>query len=147
MQIKIKKLFSDVKIPAVQTLESVGYDIYAYLNNFQGMYLDLPPMRPILIPCGFCLELPYDVEAQIRLRSSFALKGLIIPNAPTTTDPDYRGEIKVVMMNLMSDPYRINHGDRIAQMVFAHVVRPELVSVDVLGETSRGDGGYGSTGR
>ncbi len=101
-----------------------------------------------LVPTGLRIALPEGFEAQVRPRSGLALRhGILIPNAPGTIDADYRGEIQVILMNAGDTEFEIARGDRIAQLVVAPVVRPEWVEVESLDETTRGDGGFGHTGR
>jgi dUTP pyrophosphatase len=105
-------------------------------------------MARAILPTGLRIEIPAGYEVQIRPRSGLAAKfGLTIPNAPGTIDSDYRGPLGVILANLGADPYTIRHGDRIAQMVVAPVVQARFVVVNALGETARGTGGFGSTGR
>ena len=100
------------------------------------------------VATGLAFELPAGLEMQVRPRSGLALKhGITLPNAPGTIDPDYRGELKVIMQNGGSEPVRIARGERIAQLVFARFEAPEVVETSELGETARGAGGFGSTGR
>lgn len=107
----------------------------------------LQPQQPALVPTGIAIELPPGYEAQIRPRSGLALKHAItLPNSPATIDPGYRGEIRVILLNLGSMPYRIEAGDRIAQMVVARYEAVEWVEAELSG-TQRGEGGFGSSGR
>lgn len=107
----------------------------------------LEPGVPALVPTGLSIELPPGYEAQIRPRSGLALRHAItLPNAPATIDPGYRGEIRVILLNLGREPYRVQKGDRIAQMVIARYEAIEWVEAE-LGETRRGAGGFGSSGR
>jgi dUTP pyrophosphatase len=107
----------------------------------------LNPMERKLIPTGLHIELPEGFEAQIRPRSGLAFKhGISIVNSPGTIDADYRGEIKVLLINLSTEPFEINTGDRIAQMIVAKHEKVDWHEVEVLNETSRGAGGYGHTG-
>ncbi len=107
----------------------------------------LEPGRPALVPTGLAIELPAGFEAQIRPRSGLALKHAItLPNSPATIDPGYRGEIRVILLNLGSEPYQIHAGDRIAQMVIARYEPVEWEETDLTGST-RGTGGFGSSGR
>jgi dUTP pyrophosphatase len=107
----------------------------------------IEPGHTGLIPAGFMIALPEGFEAQIRPRSGLALKhGITVPNSPGTVDPDYRGEIKVVLLNLGSEPFRITRGMRIAQMVIAPAVQATAKIVDELPPTPRGDGGFGHSG-
>ena len=101
-----------------------------------------------MIPTGWRIALPVGFEAQVRPRSGLALRhGILIPNSPGTIDADYRGEIQVILMNAGTESFRVERGDRIAQLVVAPVVRPEWVEVESLDSTERGDGGFGHTGR
>lgn len=110
--------------------------------------LTLQPMERGLVATGFAIEIPEGYEAQVRPRSGWALKqGITLPNSPGTIDSDYRGEIKVIIQNLGSEPFEIQKGDRIAQMVIAPVLQVQFEEVDQLSETSRGEGGFGSTGK
>jgi dUTP pyrophosphatase len=107
----------------------------------------LEPGIPALVPTGLSIEVPPGYEAQIRPRSGLALKhALTLPNAPATIDPGYRGEIRVIMLNLGREPYQVHPGDRIAQMVIAKYESIEWVEAELSG-TNRGDGGFGSSGR
>lgn len=106
------------------------------------------PGARVLVPTGFALAIPRGYEGQIRPRSGLAVKyGITIPNAPGTIDSDYRGEVKVLLLNGGEEPFTIERGDRVAQLVIAPVVRAELVAVSDLDETKRGVGGFGHTGR
>jgi dUTP pyrophosphatase len=108
----------------------------------------LQPLERRLIPTGLYMALPPGYEAQVRPRSGLALKqGITVLNAPGTIDADYRGEVGVLLINLSNQPFTVNDGERIAQMVIARHEQAELVSVEVLDETERGAGGYGHTGR
>lgn len=129
-----------------------GMDLAACLEGgdaHAGITLD-PIARggmPVLIPCGFSMALPPGFEAQVRPRSGLASKlGITVPNAPGTIDADYRGEVKVALINFGREPYIVKHGTRIAQMVIARVERVRVVEVTTLDETGRGAGGFGSTG-
>ncbi|WP_448518911.1 dUTP diphosphatase [Rhodoflexus sp.] len=130
-------------LPHYQTELSAGMDLYACLTEA----IVLPPLQRALVPTGLFIELPAGFEAQIRPRSGLALKhGISIVNAPGTIDADYRGEIKVLLINLGSENFTIANGDRIAQMVVARHERVVWQPVEVLSDTERGAGGYGSTG-
>jgi dUTP pyrophosphatase len=108
----------------------------------------LHPGEIRLVSTGLVMELPEGVECQVRPRSGMALKhGVTLPNSPGTIDPDYRGELRIIMQNLGSETVKIARGERIAQLVFARFEAPEVVEVGQLSETERGDGGFGSTGR
>jgi len=131
-----------LEMPAYQTLGSAGMDVRAAT----GLVLEVG--QTALIPTGFALELPDDIEAQLRPRSGLALRfGLTMLNSPATIDPDYRGEVGVILTNLGSAPFEVRRGERIAQMVFARFERVQLEEVETLGETPRSKGGFGSTGR
>lgn len=131
-------------LPAYMTTHAAGMDLFAEL----AADLLLHPGDRALVPTGIAIELPDGYEAQIRPRSGLALRhGVSLVNAPGTIDPDYRGEIGVIVINHGAEPFLIRSGERIAQMVIAPFIRAELVAVDELGTTSRGDGGFGHTGR
>jgi dUTP pyrophosphatase len=131
-------------LPAYETLHAAGMDLRANLTES----VTLNPMQRTLIPTGLFMELPVGFEAQIRPRSGLAFKhGLTVLNSPGTIDADYRGEIKVLLINLGSEPFVIQEGERIAQMIIAKHETAEWTIVETLGETSRGAGGYGSTGK
>jgi dUTP pyrophosphatase len=130
-------------LPSYETLHSAGMDLRADLESS----VRLNPMERKLIPTGLHIELPEGFEAQIRPRSGLAFKhGISIVNSPGTIDADYRGEIKVLLINLSNEPFEINTGDRIAQMIVAKHEKVDWHEVEVLNETSRGAGGYGHTG-
>ncbi|HEK19716.1 MULTISPECIES: dUTP diphosphatase [unclassified Mucilaginibacter] len=130
-------------LPAYETLYAAGMDLRASLEST----VILKPLERKLIPTGLHIELPEGYEAQIRPRSGLAFKhGIGIVNSPGTIDADYRGEIKVLLVNLSDKAFEINTGDRIAQMVVARYERVNWVETDELGETARGHGGYGHTG-
>lgn len=132
-------------LPAYATAGSAGLDLMAALP--EGEALTLAPLARAAVPTGLCLALPEGFEAQVRPRSGLALKqGLTVLNAPGTVDADYRGEVKVLLVNLGAEPVVLERGQRIAQMVVAPVTRIHLVESGNLNETTRGDGGFGSTG-
>ena len=131
------------QLPAYATPQSAGMDLRANLSE----PITLHPMERRLIPTGLHIALPEGYEAQVRPRSGLALKhGLTVLNTPGTIDADYRGEIGVVLINLSQEDFVINDGERIAQMVIARHEQPDLVAVEVLDETERGEGGFGHTG-
>ena len=136
-------------LPGYETAGAAGADIRANLmpeDRVSGFTLD--PMRRAVIPTGIRVEIPMGYEMQIRPRSGLAVKfGISLPNTPGTIDADYRGPLGVALINLGTEPYTIQHGDRIAQAVVAPVVQVGFQVVDMLGETDRGAGGFGSTGR
>lgn len=130
-------------LPAYETIHSAGMDLRADLEST----VLLNPMERKLIPTGLHIELPEGYEAQIRPRSGLAYKhGISIVNSPGTIDADYRGEIKVLLINLSSEPFEISSGDRIAQMIVSRHEKVEWQQVEILNETTRGAGGYGHTG-
>lgn len=131
-------------LPAYETLHAAGMDLRADIEAT----IVLKPLERKLVPTGLYIELPESFEAQIRPRSGLAYKhGISIVNAPGTIDADYRGEIGVLLVNLSDTTFEINTGDRIAQMVVARHERVEWQEVESLTETSRGEGGYGHTGK
>jgi dUTP pyrophosphatase len=134
---------SDIQLPRYMTAHAAGLDICAAVDG----RMELSPGAIALVPTGFAMALPPGYEAQIRPRSGLAVKhGITIVNAPGTIDADYRGEVKVALINLSTTPYRIQRGERIAQMVVQHVSRATVREVAGLNETERSAGGFGSTG-
>jgi dUTP pyrophosphatase len=130
-------------LPAYATDGSAGMDLRAYLTDA----VNLAPMDRMLIPTGLFIALPEGYEAQIRPRSGLAIKhGITCLNSPGTIDCDYRGEIKVILINLGQENFVIQNGDRIAQMVVCPFVKVEWINVDSLSETERNDGGFGHSG-
>ena len=143
MQVRIKRVRPDAILPSYAhgPLEDAGLDLCSVED------VELLPGKPALVATGLTIELPSGFEAQIRPRSGLALKHAItVPNAPGTIDPGYRGEIRVILLNLGTAPYRIHAGDRIAQMVVARYEAVEWVETD-LADSARGAGGFGSSGR
>lgn len=135
---------SDHDLPEYATLASAGMDLRAWLKD----ELTLKPMERSLVPTGLHIELPMGYEAQIRPRSGLAYKqGITVLNSPGTIDADYRGEIKVLLINLSNDVVRIQNAERIAQMVVAKHERVEWQATQSLEETERGAGGFGHTGK
>jgi dUTP pyrophosphatase len=131
-----------VELPRAMTEGSVGFDLPAAIESD----LTLAPGERLLVPCGFAIAIPRGYEGQVRPRSGLALKkGLSIPNAPGTIDPDYRGEVSVILINLSAEPVRIAPGERIAQLVVCPVAVCDFEEVAELDETTRGDGGFGHT--
>lgn len=134
---------SSNQLPAYATAGSSGMDIRANLVE----PVTLQPLERNLIPTGLFVELPNGYEAQIRPRSGMAIKqGITCLNSPGTVDADYRGELKVILINLSNSVQVIQHGDRIAQMIIAKIEKAELFLVDELNESLRGEGGFGHTG-
>ena len=131
-------------LPSTATSLSAGCDLAAAIEG----ELWLAPGQRELVPTGFAIALPEGYEAQVRPRSGLALRhGIVVPNAPGTIDADYRGEIQVILMNLGDEPFRIQRGDRIAQLVVAPVTAVTWDEVEALDETARGAGGFGHSGR
>lgn len=131
------------ELPAYATSGSAGMDIRANLAS----PVVLQPLERQLIPTGLFIELPEGHEAQVRPRSGLAIKqGITCLNSPGTVDADYRGELKVILINLSNTMQTVRHGDRIAQMIIAQVERAEFIEVEALNETARGNGGFGHTG-
>ena len=144
MIIKFKKLNKNAIIPEYKTDLSAGFDLNVLLE--EGEYI-LKKEEIKLFKTGLAMSLPKGYEAQIRSRSGLSLKnGVIVLNSPGTVDADYRGEIGIILMNCGSEDYKIENGDRIAQMVIAKYEKADIEIVDELDETERGNGGFGSTG-
>lgn len=142
MKLKIVNT-SDNPLPVYETSGSAGMDLRAQLSE----PVMLKPLQRALIPTGLYIELPDGYEAQVRPRSGLALKkGVTVLNSPGTIDSDYRGEIKVIMINLSNETTVINTGERIAQMIISKYEKIVLKEVDELNETERGEGGFGHTG-
>lgn len=143
MQIKIINR-SNNPLPAYSTAFSAGMDLRANLDQ----PVVLQPLERILVPTGLYIELPAGFEAQIRPRSGLAIKkGITVLNSPGTIDADYRGEIQVILINLSGEAFKIEHGERICQMVIARHETAGWIPVDILEETARGEGGFGHTGK
>ncbi|MBN2637591.1 MAG: dUTP diphosphatase [Bacteroidales bacterium] len=142
MKIKIVNR-SKHELPQYATEASAGLDLRADLET----PVTVKPLQRVLVPTGLFIELPVGFEAQVRPRSGLAVKhGITVLNSPGTIDADYRGEIRVILVNLSEDIFEINDGDRIAQMVIAQHIQADWEEVDVLNETVRGAGGFGHTG-
>ncbi|GAB2186337.1 dUTP diphosphatase [Roseibium sp. LAB1] len=134
----------DLPLPAYQSDLAAGLDLVAAVDS----KITLAPGSRALVPTGLAMALPAGFEAQVRPRSGLAAKhGVTVLNTPGTIDADYRGEVKVILINLGEEPFEISRGDRIAQMVIAPVLQADIVEVEDLSETARGAGGFGSTGR
>lgn len=136
-------------LPEYQTPGAAGADLRANLRpEDRAEGLVIPPMGRVVVPTGLRVEIPEGFEMQIRPRSGLAVKfGVTLPNTPGTIDSDYRGPLGVPLVNLGQSPFRVAHGDRIAQAVLAPVLRAAFEAVESLGETARGEGGFGHTGR
>ena len=136
---------SDNALPAYETVNSAGMDLRAYLTDGE---LVIKPMQRALVPTGLFMEIPVGYEGQVRPRSGLAIKsGITVLNSPGTIDADYRGEVKVILINLSDADFVIKSGDRIAQLVIAKCEQMEIVKVETLSETERGSGGFGHTGK
>jgi dUTP pyrophosphatase len=142
MVLKIKKLNPKAIIPAYQTEEAAGFDLHSIED------VVLKPNERKLISTGLAFEIEFGYEVQIRPRSGLAFKeGITVLNSPGTVDSDYRGEIKVLLINLGDKEFEIKRGDRIAQAVVAPIIQAKIVEVDKLSITKRGEKGFGSTGK
>lgn len=131
-------------LPAYETEGSAGMDLRANLEN----EITIAPLQRALVPTGLFIELPLGYEAQVRPRSGLAIKhGITCLNSPGTIDSDYRGEIKIILVNISNESFTIQHGERIAQMIIHPVVKATWQSVKVLMESKRGEGGFGHTGK
>ncbi len=134
---------SNHDLPNYETIASAGMDLRANLKN----PMTLKSLERVIIKTGLFIELPIGYEAQVRPRSGLAAKkGITVLNAPATIDADYRGEIGVILVNLSNEDFTIENGERIAQLVIAKHERAEWIEVETLTQTSRGEGGFGSTG-
>ena len=142
MEVKVINKSSN-PLPTYSTEYSSGLDLRANLDND----LVIKPLQRVLVPTGLFIELTEGYEAQIRPRSGLAIKyGITVLNTPGTIDTDYRGEIKIILINLSNEDFTIHHGDKIAQMVIAKFEKADLKIVDSLSETVRSDGGFGHSG-
>ena len=131
-------------VPAYATEKSAGMDLKANIDE----PIVLGPLERAMVPTGLYIALPDGAEAQVRPRSGLAAKyGISVLNAPGTVDADYRGEVKVILVNLSNEPITVTPGERVAQMVVARYEKVEWEEVEILDETDRGEGGFGSTGR
>ena len=146
MKVAIKRLAhaSELPLPAYATEGAAGMDLLAAIES----EIVVAPGAIEAVPTGIALALPNGFEAQVRPRSGLAARhGITVTNAPGTIDEDYRGEIKVLLVNLGDEPYTLESGERVAQLVVAPVTRVSILEVEELDETPRGAGGFGSTGR
>lgn len=142
MQVKVINRSSN-QLPAYSTLLSAGMDVRAELSES----ITLEPMQRVIVPTGLYFEIPAAYEIQVRPRSGLAAKhGITVLNSPGTIDADYRGELKVILVNLSSEPFVIESGERIAQIVLAEHAHIEWLETSELSDSERGDGGFGSTG-
>ena len=143
-KVLIKRLSSKVELPKYKTEGSSGLDLMAFIEKS----IKLNPNESVLVPTGISVAIAEDLEIQIRPRSGLAAKSNIsVLNTPGTIDSDYRGEIKVILLNHGNNEFIINNKDRIAQMVLAPIIKAEFEEVDELPDTIRGEGGFGSTGK
>lgn len=143
LRIKLLPHGKGLPLPSKQTAHAAGLDLVCAVES----ELTLAPMQIALAPCGFAMEIPPGYEGQVRPRSGLSSKhGVTLVNCVGTIDADYRGEVKVPLINLGSTAYTIRRGDRIAQLVIAPVPQVDVIEVDELSDTSRGTGGFGHTG-
>ena len=140
MKIKFQKLSPDARMPFNANYGDAGSDIFALVD------LEIPPHSVASVPTGLAVEIPYGYVGYINPRSSMAMKGIGILNAPGTIDSGYRGEVRVLLVNHVGAPYKINAGDKIAQMVIHNYAEVEFEETDSLSDSQRGSGGFGSTG-
>ena len=144
VKILVKKFDKNIKLPAYKTFGSSGMDLMAYIKN----KITINPGKIALVSTGIAVSIPKNYEIQIRPRSGLAAKkGISVLNTPGTVDSDYRGEIKIILINLSRKSFIVKSGDRIAQMIVCPVVRGKLQEVKNLPKTVRGKGGFGSTGK
>ena len=144
VKVLIKKLNPKAKLPSYKTSGSSGMDLMALIDDT----LTIKPNQSVLVPTGLSIAIPDDTEVQIRPRSGLAAKSNIsVLNTPGTIDSDYRGELKIILINHGKEDFLINNGDRIAQMILMPVLKIEFEEVEHLPETIRGSGGFGSTGK
>ena len=144
VKILVKKFDKDVKLPAYKTSGSSGMDLMAYTKN----KINIKPGKAAIVPTGVRVAIPKNYEMQIRPRSGLAAKkGISVLNTPGTVDSDYRGEIKIILINLSKKLFVVNSGDRVAQMVLCPVTKAKLKEVKTLPITVRGKKGFGSTGK
>ena len=141
-RVQVRRLVSEAVLPRYQTPDAAGMDLHAVTA------MTIAPGATAAVPTGLALAIPRGFEGQVRPRSGLAIKHAVtVVNAPGTIDSDYRGEVKVLLINHGREPFPIAVGDRIAQLVIAPVVQAELVETEELSDTARGAGGFGSTGR
>ena len=144
VRILVKKFDKNIKLPTYKTSESSGMDLVAYIEN----KITINPGKTAMIPTGIAVAIPKNYEIQIRPRSGVgAKKGISVLNTPGTVDADYRGEIKIILINLSKKLFVVKSGDRIAQMILCPIVKGKLKEAKKLPRTIRGKGGFGSTGK
>lgn len=143
--IPVRRLSDRAQLPRQMTAGAAGYDLYACLA--EDARLEIPPGGRLAVPTGIAMAIPIGHEGQVRPRSGLAARhGVTVLNAPGTIDADYRGEIRVLLINHGQAAFAIEHGDRVAQLVLARVTTAQLSEVESLPSTDRGEGGFGSTG-
>ena len=144
VKILVKKFDKNIKLPAYKTSGSSGMDLVAYIKN----KMTINPSKTAIVPTGIAVAIPKNYEIQIRPRSGLAAKkNISVLNTPGTIDSDYRGEIKIILINLSKKSFVVKSGDRIAQMVVCPIIKGELKEVKKLPKTARGKRGFGSTGK
>ena len=144
VRILVKKFDKNIKLPAYKTSGSSGMDLVAYIKN----KIVISPGKTAIISTGIAVSIPKNYEIQIRPRSGLAAKkGISVLNTPGTVDADYRGEIKIILINLSNKLFMVKSGDRVAQMILCPIVKGNLKEVKKLPKTIRGKGGFGSTGK
>ena len=144
VKILVKRSYKNIKLPVYKTSGSSGMDLVAYIKN----KITINPSKIAIIPTGIAVAIPKNYEIQIRPRSGLAAKkGISVLNTPGTVDSDYRGEIKIILINLSRKSFIVKSGDRVAQMIVCPVVKGKLQEVKSLPKTVRGKGGFGSTGK
>ena len=144
VKILIKKFYKNIKLPIYKTVGSSGMDLVAYTKN----KITINPSKTAIIPIGIAVAIPKNYEIQIRPRSGLAAnKSISVLNTPGTIDSDYRGEIKIILINLSKKSFVVKSGDRVAQMILCPVAKGKLKEVKNLPKTTRGKGGFGSTGK
>ena len=144
VKILVKKFDKNIKLPTYKTSGSSGMDLVAYIKN----KITIDPGKTVMIPTGIAVAIPKNYEIQIRPRSGLAAKkGISVLNTPGTIDSDYRGEVKIILINLSKKSFVVKSGDRIAQMILCPVIKAKLAEVKKLPKTSRNKGGFGSTGK
>ena len=144
VKILVKKFYKNIKLPVYKTSGSSGLDLVAYIKN----KITINPSKTAIIPTGIAVAIPKNYEIQIRPRSGLAAnKSISVLNTPGTIDSDYRGEIKIILINLSKKSFVVKSGDRVAQMILCPVVKGKLKEVKNLPKTVRGKGGFGSTGK
>ncbi len=144
IKILIKRLSQQISLPKYETIGSSGMDLSANIDN----YIEIQPGKSAIIPTGLSISIPKNYEVQIRPRSGLAAKQQItVLNTPGTIDSDYRGEIKIILINHGDKKFKVEKGLRIAQMVVCPIIQAEIIEVNELEDTKRGQGGFGSTGK